>query len=364
MSLSHGYSQHDSNYDDLRYDEGIESGKVDTAKTKQDKNNSVNEADSQNTQSNSSLDQREKLTGGELKEGELESEEYEVQLKSGAKATLITIGGSAFCTGGSTTVSYSVSYMSSVSRFQYLNASGSYSYGAWGDSYISFTATVGRNYNAYIDPSNASTHSYTSRVISEVSDPSAPTIIRDPNTSPVCEGTSLDVTLSNSGSGGCGTIGIEYQYYNGSWSSWSGSAPSFSAVSGTNYYRARRTATGSGCDDSPYDQVSWSVSSSSDAGTMSVTNSGICPGGSTSFSVSGTTGFQQMQYQWNGTGGSWTNWSSSNPHPWSSSNAGNTLYVRSWAQTGGCASDYSAPVSCEIYTESQDPTDVNAVVNP
>ncbi len=79
--------------------------------------------------------------------------------------------------------------------------------------------------------------------------------------------------------------------------------PTASPTSTTTY-----TLTGSytgGC--SATDNVTVTVDPQTNAGTMSVTNTSFCVGGSTQFSASGTVGFQALEHQWNGTGGTWTN---------------------------------------------------------
>ncbi|MDA3911584.1 MAG: T9SS type A sorting domain-containing protein [Bacteroidales bacterium] len=168
----------------------------------------------------------------------------------------------------------------------------------------------------------------------------------------VCDGTepSINQLLNEyDANDGLGS-GASWEWYSGSCggtSVGSGSSVSVSPASSTTYYvRAEGNCNTTSCES-----VAVTVDQLSNAGTMSVTNSVICSGGSTTFTASGTTGFQQMQYQWNGTGGSWNDWGNSNPHPWSSTNAGNTLYVRSWADNGSCASDYSSPVSCEVVAD-------------
>jgi hypothetical protein len=54
------------------------------------------------------------------------------------------------------------------------------------------------------------------------------------------------------------------------------------------------------------------------------------------------------QYQWNGTGGAWTNWGTTNPYVWASGNCNNTLYVRGVTTNGPCTM-YSNVVSTPVY---------------
>ncbi len=74
-------------------------------------------------------------------------------------------------------------------------------------------------------------------------------------------GTTLTATTT-SGSGGAGTIEDQYRYSldNGAtWSVWDATVSSFAAVVGVNKIQSRRTATGPGCVESSYNEVSWTV---------------------------------------------------------------------------------------------------------
>ncbi|MDD4150973.1 MAG: immunoglobulin domain-containing protein, partial [Bacteroidales bacterium] len=113
--------------------------------------------------------------------------------------------------------------------------------------------------------------------------------------------------------------------------------------SGTYYFRSRSNY---GCWGGS-DGETVTVDPQTNAGTMSVTNTSFCAGGSTQFSASGTVGFQALEHQWNGTSGTWNDWSDTNPYTWSTSTIG-TLYVRSRAKSGVCATAYSSPVSATV----------------
>ena len=86
-------------------------------------------------------------------------------------------------------------------------------------------------------------------------------ITKNPDIASVCEGDMLTVSVTP-GSGGAGTVTDQYQYSTdngGSWSGWTTGIPNFASVAGTNIIQSRRTATGTGCDVSSINQVSWVV---------------------------------------------------------------------------------------------------------
>jgi hypothetical protein len=90
----------------------------------------------------------------------------------------------------------------------------------------------------------------------------SPTATMSPLTTTVCAGETLTLTSPTLGSGGTGTCNIEYRYStnNGtSWSNWSTSVSSFTAVEGTNLIEIRTNCNGSGCDISSSMQYSWTV---------------------------------------------------------------------------------------------------------
>ena len=93
--------------------------------------------------------------------------------------------------------------------------------------------------------------------------PVGPVITKNPNVATVCDGSTLSITVTTPGTGGAGTSQDEYRFStdNGTtWSSWSTTLPSFTAVAGTNSVESRRTSTGSGCTTAAGNTVSWIVS--------------------------------------------------------------------------------------------------------
>lgn len=170
------------------------------------------------------------------------------------------------CAGQSLTVSTSAGSGGAgtiADEYRYSTNNGS-SWSSWGTSVPVFSAVVGTNLvqsrrtatGTGCDASNINEVTWT-----VVADPVAPAITKNPVAGAVCEGEVLTVNTS-AGSGGTGTIADEYRYStnNGSsWSSWSASVPSFASIPGTNRIQSRRTATGTGCDESAYNEVSWTV---------------------------------------------------------------------------------------------------------
>ncbi|MDA3912335.1 MAG: immunoglobulin domain-containing protein, partial [Bacteroidales bacterium] len=172
-------------------------------------------------------------------------------------------------------------------------------------------------------------------------------------TTNICAGSSTTLS-ANIGATNDSYVDVQWGTYCGGTNvSSDASSVTVSPSTTTTYYcRPRaKNADGGGLVYGNCASITVVVDQPSNAGTMSVTNSVMCSGGSTTFSASGTIGFEQMQYQWNGTGSTWNNWGSTNPHSWSSSSTGSTLYVRSWAQNGVCPSVYSSPVSVSIVAD-------------
>jgi hypothetical protein len=189
------------------------------------------------------------------------------------------------------------------------NAQGTWcEYGGIGPNYTPFTDTPTATY--YINGS-----------VAVVADPVAPALTKSPPDASVCAGQTLTVTAT-AGSGGTGTITEEYRYStnNGtSWSSWSVSLPSFAAVTGTDKVQSRRTATGTGCDESAYIEVSWTVNDGPVAPglTKNPTDATVCSGQSltvTTSAGSGGTGTIADEYSYStNNGSSWSSWSTSAP---------------------------------------------------
>lgn len=169
-------------------------------------------------------------------------------------------GGTTICTGGSATLTRVGSPPGDgVTWYWQTSASGT----STANSGSTYSVSPGSTTTYYLRP--RSCHGYWGTAsggvtVTVVADPVAPSITRSPNVATVCEGTTLTVT-SSGGSGGTGTCNNEYRYSTnngGSWTGWSTTLPSFSAVVGTNLIESRRNCTGSGCN-SNVNQVSWTV---------------------------------------------------------------------------------------------------------
>ena len=95
--------------------------------------------------------------------------------------------------------------------------------------------------------------------------------------------------------------------------------------------------------------------------TASVNNSTICDYNSpvtATFTLGNPSpgSFVRWQYQWNGTGGAWNNWGTTNPYSWTpQSSVGSTLYVRAQSTYGTCT-EYSNIVSTTINTDNTAPS--------
>jgi hypothetical protein len=158
--------------------------------------------------------------------------------------------------------------------------------------------------------------------VTVVAQPTAPAIVKSPSVSTVCAGQTLTVTTS-SGAGGSGTVTDEYRFStnNGStWSSWSGSVPSFNAVIGTTQIQSRRISSGTGCNMSAFNTVSWTVVSQPTAPAIvkSPNVSTVCAGQIltvTTSSGAGGSGTVTDEYRFSTNNGStWSTWSASIPN--------------------------------------------------
>jgi len=109
----------------------------------------------------------------------------------------------------------------------------------------------------------------------------------------------------------------------------------------------------------PYSLSDWyGYGCITNAGSVSGAPGSICDGSNVTYSLNGITGnFLRFQYQWNTTGGAWTDWGGTNPYTWASSNAGNTLYVRGVVGMGNCLA-YSAAVGTTVSSFSVAPAGI------
>ncbi|MDP3352523.1 MAG: T9SS type A sorting domain-containing protein [Flavobacteriaceae bacterium] len=187
-----------------------------------------------------------------------------------------------------------------------------------------------------------------------VPDPTAPGITKDPNVTTVCAGQMLTVTTTP-GTGGTGTIKDEYRYNNGSgFSAWTINVPNFAAVVGTNTIESRRTATGTGCNNSPSNSVSWTVAPQPVGSVIAKvpTDATVCSGATLTISVttpgSGGTGTSQDEYRYSTNNGtSWSDWGTSLPS-FAAVTGTNTVESRRTSTGTGCTTAAGNSVSWSV----------------
>ncbi len=196
--------------------------------------------------------------------------------------------------------------------------------------------------------------------VTVVADPVAPLISKSPDVAEVCEGAALTISVDAAGSGGVTGCSDEYRYSTdggGSWTAWSGSPPSFNAVTGTNLVQSHRSCGGSdGCDDN-INEVSWIVMADPTIDTQPV-GAFICSGGSHSMSVAVSGGTPSLTYQWeesddDGAGDSWANavgGSGANSANYSSPTLTSTIYYRVIINAAGldCGTATSSSVAVSV----------------
>ena len=145
--------------------------------------------------------------------------------------------------------------------------------------------------------------------------PTSGTLTKSPNTADVCEGSNVSATAT-SGAGGTGTITdvLEYRRDDGggfhAWTAYTSGDP----ISTTGYVtieiQTYRTATGSGCNTSATNTVSWTINPQPVSGTLAKTpnTTNVCEGTPVSAALTAGTGgagtvTDVLEYRFNGTGG-------------------------------------------------------------
>ncbi|HCI55029.1 MAG TPA: hypothetical protein DFI01_03785, partial [Bacteroidales bacterium] len=257
----------------------------------------------------------------------------ETTVCAGATLTVKATSGS----GGTGTV---------TDQYRY-STDGGTSWSAWSTSIPSFTSEIGTN--LVQSRRTATGPGCNTSPVNEVSwnvvaDPVAPVIAKDPSDASVCVGATLTITVTTAGSGGAGTtIQDQYRYStNGgsSWTGWSTTTPSFSAVKGTNLVQSRRYASASGCE-SDINEVSWTVVDDpvAPALTKVPTDGTVCAGATLTATVttpgSGGLGTCQDEYRYND--GTWHSWGITMPS-FSAITGTNYIQSRRTSTGAGCAS--------------------------
>ena len=115
-------------------------------------------------------------------------------------------------------------------------------------------------------------------------DPTAPPLVKSPNTNQICIGGSVTVT-SSTGSGGQGTCVDYYRYSDDGGATWSAKLTSRPSVDAVNigqviFIQSWRECTGGGCETSDTNSVSWQSIADPTWGPTSISHDSICIGGS------------------------------------------------------------------------------------
>ncbi|HQL71375.1 MAG TPA: hypothetical protein PLA77_11125, partial [Bacteroidales bacterium] len=249
-------------------------------------------------------------------------------------------------------------------EYSYSTDGGS-NYSSWGTSLPSFAAVAGNNNIIKIrknctgsgcDISSENSYSW-----SVVDDPKTPSASMSPSATTVCAGQTLTLTDIIDNGGGTGTCNIEYCYStNGgsSFSLWSTSLPSFSAVAGfTNIIKIRKNCDGSQCDISSEASYSWTVviDPTTPSATKSPDVATVCTGEALSLTNitdnGGGTGTCNIEYCYSTDGGNnYTAWSTSVPS-FSATGSDNRIKIRKNCNGNGC--DISSE---NTYSWNVDPT--------
>jgi hypothetical protein len=178
----------------------------------------------------------------------------------------------------------------------------------------------------------------------------SPSITSQPSNSTVCSGSSASFSVSASG-----TAMLNYQWKEngvnlsngGVYSNVTTSTLNISNSAGLNGKQYSCYISNS-CGNITSNAATLTVDAAPSAGTAAASLASICDGASVNFSSSGTSGTQLFQYQFDGTGGVWTDWFAA-PQTWNSAGmGGHTAYVRNKVTNGVCAAVYSAPCSVAI----------------
>ncbi|MBK9150785.1 MAG: hypothetical protein IPM26_07205 [Saprospiraceae bacterium] len=166
--------------------------------------------------------------------------------------------------------------------------------------------------------------------------PSAPQLNKVPNVTFACTGDILSAVVLTPGTGGSGSCEDQYRFStdNGmTWSSWSTTIPSFSAVTGVNIIEARRFCNTNRCP-SDITSISWNVNAPITAVNISVVPAGdVCLGATgVQYTANVTGGTGPFTYAWcayNSGDGSGTCFGGFSP------GGSNPIHTRNWTATTG-----------------------------
>lgn len=201
--------------------------------------------------------------------------------------------------------------------------------------------------------------------------PTAPQLEANPDENEVCEGRTLTVDITSPGSGGAEPCVDEYRYStdNGStWSAWSATVPSFSAVKGTNTIQSRRSCDLDDCPSNIYD-VSWAVNSNPTA-NITPSPAEVCQGVNLQLNGNPSGGSGSYTHVWSGTGSTNLNNVSIQSPVFNSTSVGQVTLLYTVTDGNGCIGTDTEVV--EVFgnptvTISPDPAEVcpgaNLVLN-
>lgn len=164
----------------------------------------------------------------------------------------------------------------------------------------------------------------------------------------VCQGANVTFN-STTTSGTWSTFQYQWDGTGGAWTNWTTANPYvWPSGNGGHTLYVRGVYTNGPC--TAYSNiVSVYVAAPTNAGSMAAVPASVCVGAGVNFDLTAYVGtFDYFQYQWDGTGGAWTNWANTDPYVWTASNPGHTLYVRGVVTSSPCATAYSAPVGVYI----------------
>jgi hypothetical protein len=231
-----------------------------------------------------------------------------------------TLANSSICVGGSTTVTSNISggTGAQVPVWQVNTGSGWVTvtngvpagavYTSTDGSTMSIagiTATGNVQYRRILSNTSLGCDAVSNAVTLNVSNqPTAASIQRIPNTSPVCAGTDLTVSITGSSSGGSGTCADEFRFSTngGPFTDWTAGPPptvsssSITSGPGTIIIQTRRNCSGGGCN-SNINQVQWDVNPVPNAVATPISQA-FCSGESTNIALTTSPSLGSVSFAW------------------------------------------------------------------
>ena len=254
--------------------------------------------------------------------------------------TLPSFTNTSICSGGSTTVSSTISGGTGIPIYQWQYYNGA----SWNDvvngtpagtTYTNATTstmtisgtTIAGTYEYRLKTSNFSGCDYTSAGATYTV-VAIPSITTQPSTpSAICVGGAASISLV--AAGGTPSLTYQWQYFNGSWNNvtngtpagttYTGSTSNSLSVSGFSsagsyQYQCIVSASGNGCSSATSNSITVTVVADPNITLQPVSPASICTGGTANISISAAGGTPSLNYQWqyyNGT--SWNNVTNGTP---------------------------------------------------